>query len=113
VTVGSILLAVPAVLLGFATSFLLGASLTCLAFWTTRVYSLNDFYFALITLFSGQFVPLPIDAGASSRILSQFLPFQMFKYVPAQIILNRLSPDAILLGLCSRRGLVCDFSAPF
>jgi ABC-2 type transport system permease protein len=96
VTVGSILLAVPAVLLGFATSFLLGASLTCLAFWTTRVYSLSDFYFALITLFSGQFVPLQLMPPIIQK-LSQFLPFQMFKYVPTQIVLNRLSPGAIVL----------------
>lgn len=96
ITPGSILLAVPAILLGFLTSFLLGASITCLAFWTTRVNSISEFYFALITLFSGQFVPLQLMPPLIQQ-MAQFLPFQMFKYVPIQIILNRLSPAAILL----------------
>jgi ABC-2 type transport system permease protein len=38
VTWRGVLLAVPAVLLGFAISFLLSATLTCVAFWTTRVW---------------------------------------------------------------------------
>ncbi len=90
VTWQSLLLAMPAILLGFATSFLLGATITCLAFWTTRVYALGEFYFALITLFSGQFVPLQLMPRIIQD-MANFLPFQMFKYVPIQIILNRLS----------------------
>src|SRR6266498_3506706 len=42
------------------SGFLLAATITSLAFWTTRVYSINEFYFALATLFSGQFVPLTL-----------------------------------------------------
>ena len=55
-----ILLAIPAMLLGFFIGFLLSAAITSLAFWTTRVYSIHEFYFALILLFSGQFVPLTL-----------------------------------------------------
>lgn len=91
----SLLLAVPAILMGFATSFLLGATITCLAFWTTRVYAIGEFYFAIITLFSGQFVPLQLMPRVIQDF-AQFLPFQMFKYVPIQIILNRLTPAEIL-----------------
>ena len=91
----SVLLTLPAVVLGFVTNFLLGATLTCLAFWTTRVYSISDFYFALVTLFSGQFVPLQL-MPALIQNLAQFLPFQMFRYVPIQILLNRLPPEEIL-----------------
>jgi ABC-2 type transport system permease protein len=95
ITPASVLLAVPAILLGFVTSFLLGATITCLAFWTTRVNAISEFYFALITLFSGQFVPLQLMPQAIQQF-AQFLPFQMFKYVPIQIILNRLPSAAIL-----------------
>jgi ABC-2 type transport system permease protein len=95
VTAGSLLLAVPAVLLGFATSFLLGATITCLAFWTTRVYSIAEFYWTLIILFSGQFVPLQLMPRIVQDV-ARFLPFQMFKYVPIQIILNHLTPQDIL-----------------
>ncbi len=95
VSVSSLLLALPAILIGFLTAFLLGATVTCLAFWTTRVYSISEFYFALITLFSGQFVPLQLMPPIIQQI-AQFLPFQMFKYVPIEIILNRLTSEAIL-----------------
>jgi ABC-2 type transport system permease protein len=95
VSLGSLLLAVPAVVLGFATSFLLGASITCLAFWTTRVYAISEFYWTLIILFSGQFVPLQLMPRLVQDI-AQYLPFQMFKYIPIQIILNSLSPPEIL-----------------
>jgi ABC-2 type transport system permease protein len=95
VTLPNVLLALPAIVLGFALSFLLGASLTCVAFWTTRVWALYEIYTALAVLFSGQFVPLELMPGAI-QVAAQFLPFQMFKYIPIQIILGRLAPEAIL-----------------
>jgi ABC-2 type transport system permease protein len=61
-----------------------------MGFWTTRVYSLSEFYFALVTLFSGQFVPLQLMPKVVQDI-AQFLPFQMFRYVPIEVILGRLS----------------------
>jgi len=91
VTPGSLLLAVPAVLVGFAINFLIGATITCLAFWTTRVYAISEFIAALSILFSGQFVPLQLMPGLIQNI-AQFLPFQLFKYVPIEIILNHLTP---------------------
>jgi len=110
VSLGSVLLAAPAVVLAFATSFLLGAALTCVAFWTTRVYAINEFYYALMVLFSGQFVPLQLMPGAIQQI-AQFLPFQMFRYVPIEIILNRLPPEVILRDYAV--GLVWFFIALF
>lgn len=95
VTGGSLLLSIPAILLGAAISFLLGATITCLAFWTTRVYAISEFFFALITLFSGQFVPLQLMPRQIQDV-AQFLPFQMFKYVPIEMILNRLPPEVIV-----------------
>jgi ABC-2 type transport system permease protein len=94
VTPAAILLALPAILIGFLISFLIGAAITCLAFWTTRVNAISEFYFALVTLFSGQFVPLQLMPRLVQDI-AQYLPFQMFKYVPIQIILNRLSPQQL------------------
>ena len=95
VSAQSLLLAAPGILIGFGISFLLGAALTCVAFWTTRVYSVSEFYFALVTLFSGQFVPLQLMPRVIQDI-AQFLPFQMYRYVPIEIILNRLPPEVIL-----------------
>ena len=58
-TLTGILIAIPAMIMGFLVGFLLSAAITSLAFWTTRVYSIHEFYYAMILLFSGQFVPLP------------------------------------------------------
>ncbi len=95
VTPLSLLLAVPAVVLGFGISFLLGATITCMGFWTTRVYSLSEFYYAVAILFSGQFVPLDLMPPAIQQV-AQYLPFQLLRYFPVQLILGRLPPDAIL-----------------
>ena len=95
VTLQGLLLGVPAVMLGFGISFLLGATITCVAFWTTRVYALNEFYHALVVLFGGQFVPLELMPPFIQQ-LAQFLPFQLLKYFPVQLILGRLPPEVII-----------------
>jgi ABC-2 type transport system permease protein len=94
VTPEALLLAIPAIVLGFGISFMFGAIITCVAFWTTRVYALNEFYFALGILFGGLFVPLDLLPPLVQRI-AQFLPFQLQIYFPIQLILGRLPPDAI------------------
>ena len=95
VTWQNILLAVPAVIMGFAISFLLGSTITCLAFWTTRVYSISEFYYALHMLFSGQFVPLTLMPGFVQS-LAMLLPFQLRLYFPIELILGKLPPDVVL-----------------
>lgn len=91
----TILLALPALALGFSINFLLGATLTSIAFWTTRVYNILEFYFAVSLLFSGQFVPLTLMPPIIQRI-ADFLPFQYFIYFPVQIILGRISTSVYL-----------------
>jgi ABC-2 type transport system permease protein len=95
VTWSNVLLALPACVIGYLINFLLGATITSLAFWTTRVFSLHEFYYALSLLFSGQFIPLTLMPPAVQRI-AQFLPFQLTLYFPIQLILGKLPPEAIL-----------------
>lgn len=97
VTFGSVLTALPAIVLGFAISFLLGAAVTSMAFWTTRVYSLTDLVVMVTLLFSGQFVPLELMPGPIQQA-AQLLPFQFMRYFPVQLILNRLSSAEIVRG---------------
>jgi ABC-2 type transport system permease protein len=94
VTLGNLLLAVPIIALGFAISFLLGAALTFVAFWTTRAYALSEFYHALTLLLGGLFVPLDLLPGALRQV-AELLPFQLFLYFPIQLILGQLSPAQI------------------
>jgi ABC-2 type transport system permease protein len=95
VTLGSILSALPAITLGFAINFLLGSAITSLAFWTTRVYSIMEFYYALALLFAGQFVPLSLMPEMIQRIAS-YLPFQFYIYFPIQVILNQVPVEKII-----------------
>ncbi len=95
VTPASLLLAIPAVVFGFAINFLLGATVTCVAFWTTRVYSIVEFQWALMLIFSGQFVPLDLMPPFIQQV-AQFLPFQLMKYFPIQLILSRLPTEIII-----------------
>ena len=97
VTLTGILSAIPAVIMGFLISFLLSAAITSLAFWTTRVYSIHEFYYALILLFSGQFVPLTLMPKLIQDI-AQYLPFQLLIYFPIQLILGKLSSTQIMQG---------------
>ncbi len=100
VTLGSLLAAVPVIMLGFSINFLLGASITCLAFWTTRVYSIHEFFYAVTLMFAGQFVPLSLMPPMVQAI-ARFLPFQLFLYIPIETILNRLPLSSLLLAYAS------------
>ena len=97
VTLNGILLSIPAMIMGFFVGYLLSATITALAFWTTRVYSIHEFYYALILLFSGHFVPLTLMPKLIQDI-AQFLPFQLFIYYPIQLILGKLSSTQIIQG---------------
>ena len=97
VTLNGILLAAPAAVMGFFVGYLLSAAITALAFWTTRVYSIHEFYYALILLFSGQFVPLTLMPKLVQDI-AQYLPFQLLIYFPVQLILGNLSSAQIMQG---------------
>jgi ABC-2 type transport system permease protein len=96
-TLTSILVALPAMIIGFLVGFLLSAAITSLAFWTTRVYSIHEFYYAMILLFSGQFVPLPLMPKLIQDV-AQYLPFQLLIYFPIQLILGKLSSAQIIQG---------------
>jgi ABC-2 type transport system permease protein len=97
VSINGILAAIPALLLGYAINFLLSGTITSLAFWTTRVYSIHEFYYALILLFAGQFVPLQLMPTIIQNI-ARFLPFQLFMYLPIQIIQGKISSAEIMQG---------------
>jgi len=97
VSMGGILLSIPALLLGYSINFLLSGTITSLAFWTTRVFSIHEFYYACILLFAGQFVPLKLMPALIQNI-AKFLPFQLFMYMPIQMIQGNLSSAEIVEG---------------
>jgi ABC-2 type transport system permease protein len=97
VTLTGILFAIPALVMGYAINFLLSGSIVSLAFWTTRVFSIHEFYYALILLFAGQFVPLKLMPELIQTI-ARFLPFQLLMYLPIQMIQGNLTMEEIVQG---------------
>lgn len=97
VTLTGIFLSIPVMICAFFINYLISATITSLAFWTTRVYSINEFYWALVLLFSGQFVPLSLMPRIIQEI-AQYLPFQLLMYYPIQVILGNLSRPQIIQG---------------
>ena len=97
VSINGILLSIPAILLGYMINYLLSGTIAALAFWTTRVYSIHEIYYAMILLFAGQFVPLQLMPQVIQNI-AKFLPFQLFMYLPIQIVQGKLTMGEIIQG---------------
>ncbi len=93
----SILLAVPAVIMGFGIRFLLESTITLIAFWTTRVWAIHNLFFAFDSFLSGAFVPLTLMPLFAQNI-AQFLPFQLAISFPVLLALNQMPPEQIALN---------------
>jgi ABC-2 type transport system permease protein len=93
----SLLLAVPAIILGFAIRFLLESTITLIAFWTTRVWAIYNFDMAFSMLLNGAFVPLAL-LPLWAQTLALILPYQLTLSFPVLLVLNQLPPEKILLN---------------
>lgn len=93
----SLLLAVPALAMGFLIRFLIDSLITLIAFWTTRVWSIWQFDTAISMLLNGAFVPLAL-MPAWVQAVAQILPYQLGLSFPILLILNRLPPDRVALN---------------
>ncbi len=97
VTWGSILLTIPALILGFATSFLMESGLSLLVFWTTRAYGPMQVFWTAGSMLSGKLFPLTL-LPLTVQSVAQFLPFQLWVWFPVQLLSNKLTPEAIALN---------------
>ncbi len=93
----SVLLAIPAVMLGFGVRFLLESTITLIAFWTTRVWAIYNFDMAFSSLLNGAFVPLTL-MPAWVQTVAQVLPYQLGLSFPVLLLLNLLSAEMIALN---------------
>ncbi len=93
----SVLVAVPALILGFGIRFLFDTIVTLIAFWTTRVWSIHNFNMALSSLLNGAIVPLSL-MPPWVQIIAQFLPYQLGLSFPVLLLLNQLPPEKIALN---------------
>jgi ABC-2 type transport system permease protein len=97
-TPGAVALGALASVIGAVVYFLFGAIIAALAFWTTRVFWIAEFFgFALWRMLSGELVPLPLLPGPL-RAIAEALPYHLGLYFPVQIIMNKLGPGEIARG---------------
>jgi ABC-2 type transport system permease protein len=99
----SLLAFVPAVLLGAAVSFLAGWNLAMAAFWTTRIFAINQLYFVAMFFFSGQVAPLEL-LPLPAQIIASLLPFRWVLGFPVEMLLGRLSPQQVITGFAAQIG---------
>lgn len=94
----AIVAAVPALALSFITRLMLGWTLALAAFWTTRVFAINEMYFLASLFLSGQMAPLALLPGALQAVANA-LPFRWMVAFPVEVILGRLTYQEVGLGL--------------
>ncbi len=83
---------------GFLVRFFLLWLLGLITFWTTRISAIFELYFTLELLLSGRLVPLALLPDWARQI-ANFLPFQWAFGFPIEVLLGRLTPTQVLVGL--------------
>jgi ABC-2 type transport system permease protein len=97
----AIVASIPVLLLAFGVRFLLEWTLAQSAFWTTRVGAINQVYFVLVLFLSGQIAPLTLFP-APVQVFASILPFRWMIGFPVELLLGRLTPDQVLIGLAAQ-----------
>ncbi len=93
-----VLLGVPALLIGAALNYLLGYTLSLVAFWTTRTDAVGEFWFGASMLFGGRMAPLALLPGVL-QWMTLAMPFRWIINFPATALMGRLSVAEMLTGL--------------
>ena len=73
-------------------------TLGMLTFWTTRVSAIFELYFTAELLLSGRLVPLSLMPPWAQQ-LAGVLPFKWAFGYPIEVLIGRLAPSAVWLGL--------------
>jgi ABC-2 type transport system permease protein len=98
----SVALAVPALVMSFATRLILGWTLALAAFWTTRVFAINEMYFVASLFLSGQMAPLALLPGPA-QLVANLLPFRWVVGLAAEAVWLGLT--FVLMSKIWREGL--------
>lgn len=72
-----------------------------ICFWTERIDSLIELYFAAELLFSGRLVPLEIMPVWAQRVAG-YLPFQWTFYFPIELLLGRVTMNEFWMGVLAQ-----------
>src|SRR4051812_3220666 len=104
-----LVLFVPSVALAAALHFMFGWALAALAFWTTRIHAIMQFYDRVSFLFGGQVAPLTLLPGPLAA-LGYLLPFGYMLWAPTEILRGATTLEQTL-GLIAIEAVWLVFSA--
>lgn len=93
----SVLLTIPALVMGFAIRFLIAGMITLIAFWTTRVWAIYNLDQAIASLLNGAFVPLALMPDWVQTVAG-ILPYQLGLSFPTLLLLNQLPLQQIMIN---------------
>ncbi len=88
----------PAIMLAFLIYFCNQCCIGLLSFWWTQVLAVQDFWFGLYAFASGYLVPLDLLPAPVTQVLA-LLPFRAMLGFPIDLVLGRLTPAQIVIGL--------------
>lgn len=97
----AVLAFLPAVLLAAVLAFLAGWALAMVAFWTQRIFAVNQAYYIAMLFFAGQIAPLELLPQAM-QTAAGLLPFRWFVAFPVELLLGRLGPEEVLGGFVAQ-----------
>lgn len=78
--------------------FLIDLCVGCLAFWFEETSAIDDLYNVLHSLFSGILIPLFLMPPVIQN-LATYMPFRYSLSFPMEVLLGKLSPEHLTLGL--------------
>jgi ABC-2 type transport system permease protein len=87
--------------LAFAVRFLIEWTLAMLAFWTTRVSTLNQLYLVALLFFSGKLAPLAL-LPRPLQVVATLLPFRWMVAFPVESLAGHLNRAVVLTGLIAQ-----------
>jgi ABC-2 type transport system permease protein len=104
--------AIIAMIGGLLIEFFVQAIIGTTGFWITRASSLAEVWFLIRALLSGWIIPIDLFPPPVTAAL-QYLPFRYIMSLPIEILLGRLTPERIALGLAIQYLWVSAFGIIF
>ena len=89
---------VPAVGLAAALAFVWGYCIALVAFWTTKIRGINEFYWTAMTFLAGRLAPLALLPPAL-QLLASCTPFRWMLSFPVELALGRVPMTQVPVGV--------------
>ncbi len=93
-----LMLSLPALALAAVIRYVWQYTLATIAFWTTRVDAINQFYFVLDAFLAGRIAPIALMPGWIATI-SRLTPFWYMGAFPVELALGRVPIQSALSGM--------------